>query len=235
MFFSCITEVKPLIVGRNESDPEYPLSMTFNIQLNSDSTFEYSIVPNDSSLFKPGISRGRFSIKSDTLVFKDHVRFKKAIIKNGELNFIGNYFKINIIENNSNMDMNFDGVKYEDFSQFLFDPAQPYFFEEGTNCEVNDADIQQLKSFIQHKMVEQKDRFKYHSLQNEYYKQIICVIDKKGDKIVYINCITKKIGYDGSRSKYEIMEVLDGGENYFQLLVNLSKLEVEWFYVNGVA
>ena len=66
---------------------------------------------------------------------------------------------------------------------------------------------------------------------SKYYKQFIAVINKQGEKEVWINCFCSK----DPKWKNEVVLVLDGGNCYFQLKINLTKKLVYDFMVNGVA
>jgi hypothetical protein len=81
----------------------------------------------------------------------------------------------------------------------------------------------------------EKSSFKHHKKQSEYYKQCISIVNEKNEKIVWINCISKKDQFLGNHWKCEILEVNDGGDFFFEMKVNLSKGTIIDFYVNGYA
>ena len=64
-----------------------------------------------------------------------------------------------------------------------------------------------------------------------YKRQYICVIDKKGDKIVWVNCFCSEQAY----WKTKVVSVEDGGRCYFNLKINLTKKMKYDVMVNGVA
>jgi len=73
-----------------------------------------------------------------------------------------------------------------------------------------------------------------------YYKQVIAVVNSKGEKEVWVNCFCD----EGSKSsmkklivswKKDILLVSDGGSCYFNLKINLTKNTVYNFMVNGEA
>ncbi|WP_295669189.1 hypothetical protein, partial [uncultured Mucilaginibacter sp.] len=66
-----------------------------------------------------------------------------------------------------------------------------------------------------------------------YFKQLIVVINSKGEKEVWVNCFCS--ASDKSYWKKDIVQVEDGGGCYFQLRVNLTKNFVHDFRVNGIA
>jgi len=66
----------------------------------------------------------------------------------------------------------------------------------------------------------------------KYFKQFIAVINQKGEKEVWANCLCEV--QTNSWKKY-IPVVSDGGTCYFQLKINLTKGIVTSFGVNGLA
>ena len=66
----------------------------------------------------------------------------------------------------------------------------------------------------------------------KYFKQFIVVINVKGEKIVWVNCMCEVFG---DYWKKRIPIVNDGGSCYFRLKINLTKKVVYDFYTNGLA
>lgn len=66
------------------------------------------------------------------------------------------------------------------------------------------------------------DDFLIPILKGFYIKQLIPIINPKGQKLVYINCF----GGDPSNKEYfwknELIQVMDGGNGFFQLIINIS-------------
>jgi hypothetical protein len=68
---------------------------------------------------------------------------------------------------------------------------------------------------------------------SKYYKQLIPIINSKGEKEVWVNCFCDIEGTPFW--KKSIVLLLDGGSCYFNLKINLTKGVVYDFMVNGVA
>ncbi|MBC7495268.1 MAG: hypothetical protein H7221_09695 [Flavobacterium sp.] len=66
-----------------------------------------------------------------------------------------------------------------------------------------------------------------------YRKQLIVVINKKGEKEVWVNCLCHN--WDNSKWKTEIIVVDDGGNCYFNLKINLTTKRFYNLSVNGFA
>lgn len=67
----------------------------------------------------------------------------------------------------------------------------------------------------------------------KYARQYIPAINSDGEKILYVNAFCSLQEHD--YWKKGLVEVMDGGECYFQMIINLTKEEVVEFNVNGVA
>lgn len=232
LLFSCSHKNEPLLIARYKSEDNV-LGGTTQFILERNNTFSYSVIPNDPLYSKSQIIKGKFFIKQDTIYFTENSRFKKAIIKNEELELIDNYFKVNIIENNTSIKPKSNKIDFDDFTFFTYTKVNYLAFKEGKNFDLNQEEINKLKWYIQNKMDNEKSSFKRHSKQSEYNKQCISIINNNNEKIVWVNCISKKNEIFTEHWKHQILRVHDGGENYFQLKVNLTKGTVFDFYVNG--
>ena len=65
-----------------------------------------------------------------------------------------------------------------------------------------------------------------------YYKQVVAVVNSRGEKIIWINCFCAN---DFPYWKTTLVSVLDGGSCFFSLNINLNTGEDYNFAVNGVA
>ena len=83
------------------------------------------------------------------------------------------------------------------------------------------------------------------SIKN-YYRQFICSIDSNGDSLVYINAMYRvlEFPYKNKEGKFifkrndwqhEINSVRDGGDSFWQILINFSRKRYILFRVNGEA
>lgn len=65
----------------------------------------------------------------------------------------------------------------------------------------------------------------------KFYKQFVAVINKNGEKEVWVNCCCEVMTY----WKKKIQTTLDGGPCYFNLKINMDKNIVYDFTVNGLS
>ncbi len=66
-----------------------------------------------------------------------------------------------------------------------------------------------------------------------YKKQLVAVINKDGQKEVWVNCFCNT--WDNDQWKTEILQVDDGGTCYFNFKINLETKKYYALIVNGVA
>lgn len=69
---------------------------------------------------------------------------------------------------------------------------------------------------------------------SKYKRQYFGLIDKNGDKIIWINCFLDYEGYH-KNWKADLVYVLDGGLNFFEIKVNLKTRKCFDLYVHGEA
>lgn len=79
----------------------------------------------------------------------------------------------------------------------------------------------------------------YKYLQNKnvlikYKRQYVGFITNDGDVIIWINFIRGQ-EYDNNKLSEEIIQVSDGGGNYWSIFVNLTKNTLYGIHVNGIS
>jgi hypothetical protein len=68
---------------------------------------------------------------------------------------------------------------------------------------------------------------------SKYKKQLIAVINTKGEKLIWVNCFNS--AFDAKYWKKRPVMVMDGGNWFLNLKINLTQKKVYDFVVNGVA
>ena|SRR5690606_7872301 len=74
-----------------------------------------------------------------------------------------------------------------------------------------------------------------HSNLSKYKRQYIGYVDERGDKIVWVNFIIRKDKEKISRLSKDVIIVLDGCSNYWNIKVNLNKEKLFELRINGSA
>lgn len=126
------------------------------------------------------------------------------------------------------------GHKFED-SKDCFDNSFAYFSKnKSITIEKLNCDEQKIVKEIIRKALKESEFVSDDTNDNQYYKQCIISYNKEGEKIVWVNCVRKNIGYENEWNK-AIIEVEDGGDYYFNLKININTKTYYEMYVNGFA
>jgi len=132
-----------------------------------------------------------------------------------------------------------------------YDTTQYWIFKNAKQSDLSLSELKEIEIILENCIdkynIEQKLRFEelnnkhpeYNFDINQftidlkrYKRQYISVINNKGQKEVWINCFCDTFGMNW---KKEQIDVMDGGNCFFNLKVNISKKEYYDFMVNGVA
>ena len=111
------------------------------------------------------------------------------------------------------------------------DSIPRYIFDKSCKpADLSNEDIKKIDVLINN--VVEKKSGNFHIKPSKYYKQLIAIINSKGEKEVWVNCICSLQNHANWRKS--IVFVLDGGPCYFNLKINLTKNTLYDFGVNGV-
>lgn len=124
--------------------------------------------------------------------------------------------------------------KIQDSKQ-CFDDSFAYFSNNKiTNTEILNCEEQIIVNELINKALKENISISNNRNANQYLKQCVVSYNEKGEKIIWVNCLKKKIGHENNW-KNGILQILDGGDNYFNLKINMSTKTYSEMYVNGVA
>lgn len=110
------------------------------------------------------------------------------------------------------------------------------FFGEGCRfTKLENADFIEIDTILKKAIEKREKKGGYDLVRNPdtYYKQVIAGVNEKGEKEVYLNCLCS-VANKKDWKKVFIM-VLDGGNCYFQVRINLKTKKIISFVVNGLA
>jgi len=193
-----------------------------------------SFTPYDTTVNKQESFCGKYLISNDTLYFEGNKSFKKAILKNGYVEFLRNSFKILLIENRTTIHSVRQLQNQTDFTFFTYNRVYEYHFKQGACVDLNENDIIKIRELIQNTIKENSKQFIHFSSENEYFKQCISILNNKNEKEVWIQCLAKRSSFsDGWETR--IIDICDGGDSNFTLKINLTTGEVYDLFVNGYA
>ena len=109
-------------------------------------------------------------------------------------------------------------------------------FNKGYQPALFSADdiyqIERLIKIAADKYNKKSGKYSHIDKSYKYYKQFIAVINSKGEKEVFVNCMCDLEGTT-TYWKKSIVEVADGGPCYFNCKINLTKNNLYDLVVNG--
>jgi hypothetical protein len=163
-----------------------------------------------------------------------------------------------IVSIKTKINLPFRSIDTSIYAILKFDKANNYYFDKTAKpSTLSSEDIVKIEGLISKQVSEynriEKDsaisitkrlRKKSHDpnfiwrgdfIKNssKYYKQLVPIINAKGEKEVWVNCFCN--ASEKSYWKKSIVLVMDGGSCYFNLKINLTKGTVYDFIVNGMA
>ncbi|MDB5150455.1 MAG: hypothetical protein JWQ57_4475 [Mucilaginibacter sp.] len=110
-----------------------------------------------------------------------------------------------------------------------------FFGKNYHSIPLTDADFAEVDNILIKAAEDHNNRNVYGLIHNtdKYYKQVVAAENEKGEKEVYLNCLCSL--NNKSDWKMYLIRVMDGGNCYFQVRMNLKTEKVIYFSVNGLA
>ena len=143
-------------------------------------------------------------------------------------------------------------MQVPDSSQYVilsFHPSATWIFQDVQPAALDSADLMAIEQLISESIKEynttqvkaleklkEKDpnatvhKGEYVIDFTTYKRQYVAIINKKGEKEVWVNCFCM----DLKNWRTEIVQVMDGGNCFFHLKINLSKKTYYELSVNGM-
>jgi hypothetical protein len=150
--------------------------------------------------------------------------------------------------NNSYKEDNYDynGIEGIDYVILPYDPIKSEWitlaFKEGIPVELTMDEIKKLDEYLEEAVHRYNTETKTPSGNDvkqinlsKYNRQYIAIINKDGEKEVFINCFFYSSIRDNEYWKNNFVFVLDGVYYYFQIKINMEKKLIMMFSVNGYA
>ena len=110
-------------------------------------------------------------------------------------------------------------------------PSLIYFNDAKERYNPSKEDVLQAEQIIKDQLLNESQLLVNHSGNfaiihknlARYKRQYVGYIDQNGDKIIWINFITEKEKYQLPRISKDVIVVLDGSRNYWNIKVNINK------------
>jgi len=119
-----------------------------------------------------------------------------------------------------------------------FRQSMEWLFDENyKSCSLTKTDIIEIENLLDECITDYNNKFSEDKSQDKlikenYKRQYVAAINKKGEKEIWINCLCQT---ESNRWKKSVILVADGGSCYFNLKVNLTKKKYYNLIVNGLA
>ena len=107
------------------------------------------------------------------------------------------------------------------------------FLKEGKRYTPSSEDITKAEEILEKCLKEQN--LSVYSKLSQYKRQYFGLINADNGKIIYINAGIGFEEFEKPNWKKDYVSVNDGGDNFFNIKVNLNQEKCFDFYVNGVA
>ena len=118
------------------------------------------------------------------------------------------------------------------YAVIAYSPSDSFPFENGKATTLAKQDIKPIETLL-NLCLDQ------HNMPKNFIFQLVPIINKKGQKEVWINALCTNpmstFSTDGGDWKKEIIQVMDGGACFFQLKMNLKTKKYYHFRINGEA
>ena len=111
-------------------------------------------------------------------------------------------------------------------------PNTNWPFKDARNSKLNKTELTLVESILSHCIADYNKEHNSSINLSEYKRQYVVVINKLGEKEIWINCLCHT---NNLKWRKEIITTGDGGSCYFNLRINLSKRTCYQFIVNGIA
>jgi len=135
----------------------------------------------------------------------------------------------------------FNNIEGIDFVIIPYDPKShhEYIFNNGISAELTTYDLENINKIVQeavdnYNMELKPFRESIYEL-SEYNRQYMAIINENKEKEVYVNCFRNRYIRDNEQWKSNLLEIMDGGSNFFSVKINLTRLIYYNLSVNGRA
>ena len=121
-----------------------------------------------------------------------------------------------------------------------FEKSMDLLFGGGyTAANLTQADLIEIENIYNESIADFNSKlagngkaFTIYPKRSNYRRQYVCVVNKKGQKEVFVNCFCNSFG---DYWKNKLIEVEDGGNCFFNFKLNLTTRKYYDFSVNGEA
>ena len=161
------------------------------------------------------------------------------------------------IKADNNIELTNTYIKTKRFEGVIFDQNKSVFGLDNNRFTPTINDIKKAENILHNQIADLNEQGlnqiddcpKIHKKLDKYRRQYLVLIDKNGDKIIYINCFWIQRGLDDfmtrrflsgqtiqdERWTKEFVSILDGCSYFWSIKVNLTRMELFDLRINGIA
>jgi len=145
----------------------------------------------------------------------------------GKITDVDNYY----YGNNEGID--YVILHYEPNTQF-----HPKLFKNGAPADLTEIDIENINKILQEAIDNYNNSEKTWKNDidlSKYNRQYVAILNENGEKEVFVNCFRSEDMKKNGFWKNKLIFVVDGGNKFFNIKINLTKLFYYDLQVNGYA
>ena len=128
-----------------------------------------------------------------------------------------------------------------DYMVLKYKPEWYWVFEDASPSDLSNEELVQIEEILQSAIANHNNHYKddpeafeqWGLELDKYKRQYVPVINQKGEKVIWMNFFCKNSNIKNQEN--EILLVLDGGNCYFNLKINLTTKQYSNLEVNGYA
>jgi hypothetical protein len=148
-----------------------------------------------------------------------------SCVNSGKITDVDNYY----YGNNEGID--FVILQYEPNNQFYQN-----LFKNGVPADLTEIDIENINKILQEAINNYNNSEKTWKNDidlSKYNRQYVAIVNENGEKEVFVNCFRSEDIRKKEHWKNGLIFVVDGGNKFFNIKINLTKLSYYELKVNG--
>lgn len=206
---------------------------TTRLEMYSDSNYLLSFTFCDP-YEEPTFLKGKYTIHNDSIyLFNDtEGDTLKAILQNGFIELLYIPRKIKLLKNTTSIKHHKTNYTSSDFTFFTYTDNFKNIFDTGTNTYISKKDIVNIRQLLNLSIREWSTKYNSNIKESLYVKQCISIINKKNEIEIWINGVSKESLF-GENWEESYIRVFDGGDDYFQAKINLTRNYIYFFNISG--
>lgn len=207
------------------------------LEFYKDSSYIFTVGQISSNYEKIEKYNGKYLIDKDTIQFLEYgfryLDCKNAVLKNNFIEFLNGKMPLKLKLKMAKVDLKSSSATLlnSKFAFFTYNPDHyNYFSKNVESIDLKQADLKIIDEILYKCIKENPTRLTRQSIK--YNKQCIAVKNSKNEIEVLVFCSCNG-NVDKEEFKYQIAQVNDGGDCFFNVKLNLKKKSYTELNING--